>query len=175
MVIIRCPAPDCEYTTEDIAPEAVATILQLHAMNHQQPTSSPAKPEKVKRPSISLAGSSEDWQYFLTRWSEYKAATKIGNNDIVLQLLECCEEPLRRDLTRNAGHSLSNQTEEVVLNAIKRLAVIEENTMVARVRLHNMQQDHGESIRCFCARLRGLANVCNFSVNFLKIIIKMSM
>jgi len=73
-----------------------------------------------------------------------------------LQLLECCDESLRRDLTRNAGGSLSSKTEEAVLQAIKNLAVISENNMVSRVRLYNMQQDHGETVRSFCARLRGL-------------------
>ena len=164
MVRIKCPAPNCEYVTDDINPEAVATALQLHAGHHMQSTTSSIKPEKVKRPSVYSGGSSEDWQYFLTRWSEYKAATKLANADTVLQLLECCEESLRKDLTRNAGGSLSNKSEQVVLAAIKSLAVIEENTMVSRVRLHNMQQDHGETIRSFCARLRGLANVCKFSV-----------
>ena len=165
MVRIKCPAPGCEYVTEDIAPEAVATVLQLHAGHHEpQPSISHAKPEKVKRPTVYLGGSSEEWQYFLTRWAEYKAATKLGNEDNVLQLLECCEESLRKDLTRNAGGSLSAKSEQEVLAAIKNLAIVAENTMVARVRLHNMQQEHKETIRSFCARLRGLANVCNFSV-----------
>ena len=164
MVIIKCPAKDCNYVTEDIAPEAVATMIQLHASHHAQPSIPAAKPEKVKRPVISLAGSNEDWQYFITRWAEYKSATKIANEDIVLQLLECCEESLRRDLTRSAGGSLSDQSEADVLKAIKNLAVVAENTMVSRVRLYNMQQDHGETVRSFCARLRGLANVCDFKV-----------
>ena len=165
MVVVQCPVTDCNYVTEDVTPELVTALIKLHAVSHEQPVSSTAaKPEKVKRPTVALAGSSEDWQYFITRWNEYKAATKINDEDIVLQLLECCEEPLRKDLTRNAGCSLSGETEQTVLQAIKNLAVIEENNMVARVRLHNMKQDHGESIRSFCARLRGLANVCDYRV-----------
>jgi len=164
MVKVKCPAPNCTYGTDDIAPEAVATMMQLHAGHHAQSTQVVAKPGKVKRPVVTLAGSNEDWQYFTTRWSEYKSATKIAEDDIVLQLLECCDESLRRDLTRNAGGSMSTQSEETVLKAIKHLAVITENNMVSRIRLYNMQQDHGETVRSFCARLRGLANVCDFKV-----------
>ena len=69
----------------------------------------------------------------------------------VIQLLECCDEQLRRDLTRNAGGTLA---------AIKRLAVREENVMVARVALHHMKQDRDESIRAF---VRGQAGVCKYT------------
>lgn len=50
------------------------------------------------------------------------------------------------------------------MEAIKKLAVREENTMVARVQLHNMRQDRDETIRSFGARLRGQAGVCKFLV-----------
>ena len=55
--------------------------------------------------------------------------------------------------------SLTNKTEQKVLAAIKKLAIREENTMVARVTLHNMRQDPDEPVRRFCARLRGQAVV----------------
>ena len=122
------------------------------------------KLEKVRRPTISAAGSSEDWSYFLTRWGDYVAATNVTGKDKVIQLLECCDEQLRKDLTRNAGGSLTNSTAEEVMEAIKKLAVREENTMVARVQLHNMRQDRDETIRSFGARLRGHAGVCKFLV-----------
>ena len=54
-------------------------------------------------------------------------------------------------------------TEEQVLQAIKTLAIREENTMVARVAIHNMQQDRDETVRAFGARLRGQASVCKFA------------
>ena len=100
--------------------------------------------------------------YFLTRWQDYVEATKIEGKDLIIQLLECCDEQLRKDLTRNAGGSLTNNTASEVLAAVKKLAVREENTMVARVQLHNMRQDRDETIRSFGARLRGQAGVCKF-------------
>ena len=48
--------------------------------------------------------------------------------------------------------------------SIKKLAVKEENTMVAHVQLHNMRQDRDEMIRSFHARLRYQASVCKFLI-----------
>ena len=82
----------------------------------------------------------------------------------VLQLLECCKENLRKDITRNAGGSLANKTEDQVLEAIKKFAVGEENAMVARVQVSDMRQDRDETIRSFGARLRGQASVCKVTI-----------
>lgn len=66
------------------------------------------------------------------------AATKVSGHEAVIQLLECCDEPLRRDLTRISSGNLTDKTIDIVLCAIRKVAVCEENTMVARVTLHNM-------------------------------------
>ena len=66
-------------------------------------------------------------------------ATKLSSTDRVIQLLECCDDQLRRDLTQNAGGTLTGKMENEVLAAMKTLAVREENIMVARVTLHNMK------------------------------------
>ena len=89
----------------------------------------------------------EDWQYFRSRWNDYVKATKLVGTNKVIQLLECCDNQLRKDLTRNTGGTLTGKTEDEVLAAMKILAVREENVMVARVTLHNMKQDRGEPIR----------------------------
>ena len=51
-----------------------------------------------------------------------------------------------------------------MLAAIKKLAVRVENTMVARVQLHNMRQDNDETICSFGARVRGQAGVCKYQI-----------
>ena len=43
-------------------------------------------------------------------------------------------------------------TEDQVVKAIKTLAIREENTMVARVSLHNMRQDRDKPVCAFRAR-----------------------
>ena len=72
---------------------------------------------------------------------------------MVIQLLECYNDQLQRNLTRNAGGTLTGKTEDEMLAAIKTLAVREENVMVARVTLHNMKQDRDEPSHSFGARL----------------------
>ena len=71
---------------------------------------------------MSAAGTSETWAYFLQRWSDYKQATRLTGTDTIYQLLECCDEGLRKDLTRTFG-ALSSSDEETVLRNIKTLAV----------------------------------------------------
>ena len=160
MPAVDCPIAGCEYQTPDLDAAIVAALLTAHSAIHT--SGHAAKVEKVKRPTVAAAGTSEEWSYFKSRWSDYVDATKITGKDKVVQLLECCDEPLRKDLTRAAGGSLTSKTEDEVLSSIKKLAVREENTMVARVTLHNMRQDRDETVRSFGARLRGQADICKF-------------
>jgi len=138
MPAVRCPIPDCTYITDDLDPAIVAALITAHSAVHTSVPAATAKVEKVKRPTVTAAGTSEDWAYFLSRWTEYVTATKLTGQDKVIQLLECCDEPLRRDLTRTTGGKLTEKSMDDVLAAIRKLAVREENTMVARVTLHNM-------------------------------------
>ena len=169
---ITCPAPDCATEWPSTTPtEVLLCLIDLHERtalpsNHASTLTPPpgaAKAEKVKRPVISAAGTSEEWAYFLQRWSDYKAATHLAGSDVIYQLLECCEETLRKDLTRTFG-ALATSDEQTVLLNIKSLAVRQENIMVARVQLQQMRQDHDEPVRSFSARLIGQAGVCNFKV-----------
>ena len=167
MPVVKCPIVGCPYETADVDAILAAALINTHATVHSRDATASAvatKTERVKRPTISSAGTSEDWSYFQSRWGDYVKATKVTGTDKVVQLLECCDEQLRKDLTRTAGGTLTGKTEEEVLAAIKKLAVREENTMVARVTLHNMRQDRDEPIRAFGARLRGQAGVCKFTV-----------
>ena len=58
---------------------------------HHNPGACP-KTEKVKRPTIALAGTSEDWGYFVSRWTDCKKATQLEGPNINIQLLECCDK-----------------------------------------------------------------------------------
>ena len=175
MPVFQCPLPTCDYATADITEVLAVQMLTIHATTHM-PTAATLPPtptttqsqtsrlEKVRRPVISASGTGEDWNYFSARWTEYKAATGVTGAELVLQLLECCDEELRKDLTRTAGGSLANKSEEEVLAAIKQLAVREENVLLACVELYNMRQDAGEEIRRFGARIRGQANLCKYVI-----------
>ena len=166
MPALTCVWPDCTYSTPADADYTTGVaLLQMHkeAVHTQPPRSVSAKVEKVKRPTITTRGTAEEWSYFLQRWDEYKLATKISGSDVIYQLLDCCEEDLRKDLSRTFG-SLTSSSETTLLEHIKCLAVRKENILVARVELHHMQQDRDEPIRTFTARLRGQAGTCQFQI-----------
>ena len=169
-VNVECPIEDCDYTATHAEAAVVAAMLSVHATVHvavPRALGANTKMEKLKRPSVALAGTGEAWSYFITRWSEYKTGTKLVGPDIVIQLLECCEE-LRKDLTRTAGKSLMSSDEKDVLTAMKALAIRAENTMVARVALSNMRQGHEEPIRSFYARIKGQADTCKYEMKCTK-------
>ena len=168
MPVHDSPFTACTFATNDVTDALAAVLLSVHASGAHillAATAAPtlAKVEKVRRPTVSAAGSNEDWSYFLSRWADYKAATKVTGKDCVIQLLECCDEELRKDLTRSAGGTLTDKTEIVVTEAIKTLAARKENTMLARVALI-MRQDRDEPIRSFGARIRGQAGVCKYTL-----------
>ena len=130
---MKCPIEGCEYETPYVDSAIAAALITTHATSHQIPGQpmQTARVEKVRRPGISSACTTEDWLYFKSRWSDCVKATKLGGNDRVIQLLVCCDEQLRKGLTQNAGGTLIEMTEDQVLKAITTLAKREENTMVA--------------------------------------------
>ena len=138
-VNVEYPIEDCDHTHAEVA--MVAALLNGHATVHVavlRALGENAKMEKLKHPTVAIVGTCEAWSYFITRWGEYKTGTKLVRPDIVAQLLECCDDELRKDLTREAGNSLFNSDEKDVL--AKALAVRSENTMVARVALSTLFQ-----------------------------------
>ena len=102
MLPVKCPIDGCEYETPDVDTVIVAALITTHATS--QPTQA-ARAEKVKRLSISLVGMTEDWLYRTgcTSSKGYVKATEQEGAGRIIQLLECCDEQLCRDLTRNAG------------------------------------------------------------------------
>ena len=165
MPVYQCPYPNCSFETKDVTDELAAVMIKVHAEGAHLSRTKPSKVDRVRRPVIAAAGTSEQWSYFLTRWKDYKAATNITGTEEVIQLLECCDEDLRKDLTRAAGGSLTNKPVAEILQSIKTLAVRHENIMVARVQLQDMSQDEEEPIRTFAARLKGQADVCKFAMD----------
>ena len=166
MPSVTCPWPGCTFATPEDADYAAAVgHLQLHREAvHATAAAPPAIMEKPKRPTIAPRGTAEEWTYFTQRWAEYKAASRISGTDVIYQLLDCCTEELRRDISRTYNTLSSTLDESTVLDHIKALAIRKENVLVARVEIHRLQQDRDEPVRAFAARLRGQASICNFSI-----------
>ena len=154
---VKCPIGGCRYQTDEIDNGAVlAAILNLHAQSH---ATGAATIEKMRRPTVSPGTSAQDWEFFQRRWNSYKTGAELTGARVVSQLLECCSEDLLKDLMQTSGNDLSSKTETEVMKMMKELAVVKENLLVARHRLHNMQQNAGEPIRTFAARIKGQANI----------------
>ena len=73
---LSLPVAPCPYTTvhfrEAMRPHSdqlATTLLQMHftGVHPAGDTQAPARMEKFRRPTISPAGSHEEWSYFLTR------------------------------------------------------------------------------------------------------------
>ena len=82
-------------------PMLAAAHLQGHLLNHKGTERS--KVEAIKRPTVSAAGTSQDWLYFLSRLEDYVKATNVKGEDQAIQLLECCDPDLRKAIQRNNG------------------------------------------------------------------------
>ena len=122
------------------------------------------KPKPFDRPLIVAGETYEGWQYFKTRWRAYSRASKLAGTDLGIQLLECLEPNLRRDLTRTTKGPtpIEERREAKLLAAIKAMAVVQDNFMVARFVFARTTRDRGESYKSFASRLRGVAETCEF-------------
>ena len=139
MESINCPVLGCSYSTPANTDAAVvAALLNGHTTIHNS-TNTAEKVEKVRRPTISTAavparsGLTPRRDGTTTKQQQSDRArmrsTAVGN-------LECCDESLRKDLTRAAGGSLTSKSEIYILAAIRLLAVRDENTMVVTCKSH---------------------------------------
>ena len=158
---LECEYSDCKWVSKKAPIEVCLSLLQIHIQaKHSMAVPSKSgpsviKPEKAKRPEIASEMSDEDWAYFLSRWQDYKKSTGLQGEEIVLQLMECCCESLRRDHHRTYPN-LSNESisESLRLSQLKQLAVRQKNRMVNRVKLCTLKQDKGEPVRKFTGRVR---------------------
>ena len=73
VVQVTCPFPGCGHVSQNDDASIVIELLKIHGLTHtiDAAATSGGKMEKLKRPTISLAGTSETWAYFETRWGEY--------------------------------------------------------------------------------------------------------
>ena len=118
MVVLNCPIEGCTYATGDIEAAQAIALFTVHGYSHAPGACQQAKPDKLSRPKVSKESTSEDWEYFITRWDAYKTATRIADHHATLQLPECCEDSLRKDLHRS-HLNIAMATEIDALAAVK--------------------------------------------------------
>ena len=159
-----CEFQGCNWKLETENLEHYISLLKIHveARHKQQRVS--AKAEKAKRPELTSEVSEEDWSYFTSRWEHYKKACGLTAEDTVTQLLECCNEGLRRDHHRTFSGANEANDENAVLAQLKQIAVSKRNITVNRVKLGTLKQDRGETVRKFAGRVKSLASVSGYTV-----------
>ena len=67
-VQVECPIEGCDYVFTHAEATLVAAMLNIHAAVHVAAPSGSGtntKMEKLKRPTIALAGTREAWSYFI--------------------------------------------------------------------------------------------------------------
>ena len=165
----NCEFADCNWKLETDNLEHYISLLKIHVdARHKQQTVS-AKAEKAKRPELTSDVSEEDWTYFESRWKHYKKACGLTVEDTVTQLLECCNEGLRRDHHRTFSGANEINDEVTVLAQLKQIAVSKRNVTVNRVKLGTLKQDRGETVRKFAGRVKSLASVSGYTVKCSKV------
>ena len=118
-----CEYSECDWKCEAENLETYLGLYKIHVEAKHKTAQVSTKVEKAKRPELASEVSDEDWAYFKSRWLEYKKATNLTSaEDILVQLMECCCEQLRRDHHRMFLSSAGNggeATEETRLKELK--------------------------------------------------------
>ena len=150
MVVVHCSKSDCDWKTPN-RDEALAAVLAAELANHTAVAhSEPAKDNAeegqrktpaIERPKISTGGTEETWAVFLKKWDLFKKGSKIQNSQLNNHLFQCCVDTLGDDLLRGIN-DIMMETEESLLQAIKKLAVQPVARGVRRTELMNMMLLH---------------------------------
>ena len=144
---LDCVVPGCEYKTpEDVKNvDKKLELMSLHckyshkANENNEATNKNNGREKVKRPQLKLDGDESDWQYWEERWNDYKSVVSLKENEILVELKECFDEDLRREMFRQYPSGF--KTEKEMLEGLKKLVIRKRNITVLRDELHNLYQD----------------------------------
>ena len=165
-----CPVPGCDYKTAAAIPtyELVYKDLEIHT-KYGHPVNTPgsassssSRAEKLPRPELKEGSTESDYIFFTDAWERYKRSTGLSGQATVDQLWACCSPELSRCVYDSGVTSSSDET--TLLNAMKKLAVRAQNTLVNVVNFLALGQDSDENSTSFSARLRGKAAICNFIV-----------
>ena len=165
---MNCSYPECDFVTPQSIPsyELVIKALELHISaahsTRNITTTQNAKVEKPKRPSVTSNMSESDWVFFEHKWSRYKRQSGISGQQILDELWACLDQDLER-LAFQDG--MNHTTPDELLAAIKNLAVTTVHPALHVVSLHETRQNPNESIKSFCARVRGIAQNCKLEKN----------
>ena len=168
MVKVSCQFPGCDYSVENDSENIACTLLSSHNSVHLQPVSTNArshhnKPPPITRPEIKQDISAEEWYSVLAEWKRYKRITNLPDSEFADQLFQCCERPLARLLLKE-NPDIIEEGEQALIEAIKKMAVLQVAISVRRSKLLSTKQEAGQLFREFFANVRASASTCDYTI-----------
>ena len=167
-----CSKTDCHWTTPAGIPtwDLVLKALEIHTNTQHAPApavipppKSAAKLEKLPRPTFTLQMTQAQWEFLILKWASYISQTPVSTEQKLHQLRTACDTDLLQRVY-DAGNYQSLNTAELLLAAMKKLAVQVVHKTIHMMNMWKMNQDSGETIRAFEARITGTADLCNMVV-----------
>ena len=158
-VVLSCEVP--EWVAE-VEPGVAVEMLKVH---HQQVYGTTTKPEKPKRPELTMAGDAveaTDFDRFAFLFNQYKKLSGI-TSEAPSHLLECLGTEVMAILYNTYGAAITDQTEGQLITNIRRLVVKQRNTMATVMQVLRMYQDSDQAVLNFIAQLKAAARLCQFT------------
>ena len=97
--------------------------------------------EKIPRQVWELESSEAKYNWWLSRWSEYKQLYGLKDLQLTTELQAWLSTDLSMQLQRSMGSGLTSSTEVSILKTIKSFAVQSGSILLHRYTLSNMQRD----------------------------------
>ena len=161
-VVLSCEVPGCKRKMAEVEPGVAVEMLKLH---HQQVHGTTTKPEKPKRPELTMAGDAveaTDFDRFAFLFNQYKKLSGI-TSEAPSHLLECLGTEVMAILYNTYGAAITDQTEGQLIT--NRLVVKQRNTMATVMQVLRMYQyqDSDQAVLNFIAQLKAAARLCQFT------------
>ena len=106
---MRCPKPDCKYSTGEQTESVAIAYLEAYMYVHIHPTPAPHLASagtihrsglKLDRPTIETGVSMEKWNTFERRWAIFKEGSHVADENASHYLFQCADEPLSDSLSK---------------------------------------------------------------------------
>lgn len=164
---IDCQYTGCTYQAEHDSEAVAICYMQSHNNVHIPKASTYSRTQikapQIPRPELKQDISAEEWYSFIEEWKTFKRMVNIPDTELADQLFQCCDRSLGRLLLKE-NPDIIEEGETALLNAMKRMAVLQVAVSIRRVKLLAAKQEHGQSFREFYANIRSSASTCEYFI-----------
>ena len=106
----------------------------------------PSTPKlKISRPTINEKENESRWETFALEWDNYKKYNGLTTRaQIVMELKQCCDGRLLQKLLHDPEAALDTESENDLLQRMKKVAVHTKSANAHRSEFSQMRQERGE-------------------------------